>query len=156
MSLIKKTKTHSKEVSLWLRKAAVVKEAVKVEKGNRYLAHYGIKGMKWDLSKRKNELEEEKEAFRQRKAEQTANRKSTKGMTKAQREEYRAEREAQRAANQETQATLQAKRDEIAELSKKIMKAKRESEIRKRNVERQRQRAKTVMKKFGATKIRIV
>lgn len=145
---------RSKEVSLWPRKVAAVKEAVKVVKENKFLVHYGVKGMRWDVRKKQDELYEQQKRLAKRREEQrvekeTARQNKNSGKVKELTKQFKEENEASKAAMQET-------RDQIASMVNELLEMQKRGRRNQADVARQRQRTGLIMRKFGGTKIRIV
>ena len=117
---------------------------------NRYLAHYGVKGMKWDVRKKEDEIYEKKLALKQRKEEQRA---AYKTMTTSQRKVAKAKDAAE---NEERKADLQARQEELEELTNKLVEAYDRIRMQKINTQRAMDRAALIIKKFKIKKAAII
>lgn len=151
-----KTKAWIKRRARELDAEELIPESWKSEvQHSDYLVHYGVMGMKWHIKKKQEEVGSDVNAYKQRLAEQRANRKSTKGMTKAQRESYKSEQEAIKRENQAVKDAIEEKRADIAAMTRELAASKKRIADISKSVRKERTKVLDFMARHKI-KIRIV
>lgn len=122
---------------------------------NSYLAHYGVKGMKWHIRKKQDELYEKQLALKQRKEEQRAVYKTEefKKMSSSARKQQRLD---DKESNVEFETDIEERKEELEALTNELVDLYKEINLQKINTKRSMDRAALIIKKFKIKKAAII
>ena len=117
---------------------------------NEYLVHYGVRGMKWGIQKKQEELSDRQTAYRQKKQAQS---NSYKEMTTSQRKLAKVQDAVE---NEKDEAEIAAIQEEIVELTNQLAARYDRIRLEQINAKQAQDKAARIIKKLRIKKATIV
>lgn len=122
---------------------------------NGYLAHYGVKGMKWNIRKKQEELSERILALNNRENNQRVKYKLTDLKDRSSLEKTQ-EKAIDQQSNEELITDIENRKKEIIALTNDLINHYKEMNLKKINVRNVQNRAALMIKKFKIKKAAII
>lgn len=114
------------------------------------LIHYGVRGMKWHIRKKQDELSDRQLLLKKQREEQ---KERYKNMTTSEKKQARIN---DTASNEELANDIEARKEELKQLTEKLIESYKDIELSKRNTRRMYERAAQIISKRKIKNARIV
>lgn len=122
---------------------------------NSYLVHYGVKGMKWNIRKKQEELAERMLVLKNRENNQRVKYKLTDFKNRSSLEKNQ-EKTIDQQSNEELIADIENRKKEIIALTNDLIDMYKKINIQKIDTQRSMDRAAMIIKKFKIKKAAII